>query len=457
MATVACLSAQPPFVAVGYDSGAVELEIFGDGEASATKLPEHHRGGVLCCAFSSGEPSYLLTGGADGCVRLVSCACGPNFARIHAGVSLEAREGAIAGAHGLLVESIAANAACWAAPVGKCVAVGGLPQSDEEAAFPGVQYLGPLLHVVDAVQLCPHVGSLGDRDGGHAAAVAAASFGGVSLWSSQSAEGNELTFERLSAALPASRGGTAADLACDGWARSLVASPDGAWLASWVVLAGETPTKLWLWRVGDGADFECSGFAPSAITSLAWRDDSHALASCCGGVALVWAFSASPRPLAGGAGGGGGGGVLRGGPAGRPPARCVGADGTRLISAAFSPGGTTLACGASDGSVHLFDFDEPRAAAPVSMLTASAPRVEQHAALRWGCAPARGAHVEHLLWAGERVLVAAGYTSEGIAAWDVGRAREGRDDFAEPARGSTTAGSTSTANARAPGKRPRDG
>ena len=86
-----------------------------------------------------------------------------------------------------------------------------------------------------------------------------------------------------------------------------------------------------------------------------------------------------------------------------------------MISAAFSPGGDVLACGASDGSVHL--FMGTRSDAPVQ----AGSRREESATVRWVCEEAHGAPVEHLRWAGEGVLAAASYSSERIALWDFRR------------------------------------
>ena len=124
-----------------------------------------------------------------------------------------------------------------------------------------VARLGLLDHAVDALQLVAPAGT-----------VAAATFGGVSLWArggggggAGAASGGEGEYvpEHASEYVPlpprdlaAARGGAAASLQCDGWARSLVASPDGAWLAAWVVVAGLDATassKLWLWRCADGS------------------------------------------------------------------------------------------------------------------------------------------------------------------------------------------------------------
>ena len=77
----------------------------------------------------------------------------------------------------------------------------------------------------------------------------------------------------------------------------------------------------------------------------------------------------------------------------------------RLLAAAYEPRGDLLACGASDGAVLLF---APRAAGG-----------RQQAVLRW--AAGFGEPVAHLVWASEGVIMAAGYASEGVAAWDLRR------------------------------------
>ena len=318
---LACDSRNPASttIAIGFDDGEVHLQTLLHGVA-ASKLLYRHGGAVLCCAFStSSELPVLVTGGADG---QIVCSNGVDFFK----TKLIAQAGATAGAAGVLIESVTANAEYWAAPVGRFVAVGKLPsimakggagaglasRSLRPSSEPA--YLGPLVHVVDAVQLLDGAGS--SLEASPRSLLAACSFGGLRLWNSAQAP----SCDGLSSAAPvdkpdaptrrllpppsfalapspvAARGGPdGTQLACDGWARSLAASPDGAWLASWVVVAGDAPTRLWLWRTADGADFECCGY-DSSITALAWSGDSHALATCSGGECLVWRFPPSPPP-----------------------------------------------------------------------------------------------------------------------------------------------------------------
>lgn len=252
-------------IAIGFEDGDVVVT----SSAEASSLRQHHRAAVLSAAFSTHRHSpYLITGGADGCVCLCNDGCVERVELPHRSLS-----GATAGSAGFLIESIAADSHHWVAAVGKYIVLGSLqyPQA--------LQYLSPLVHAIDAVQLCPFPRALdapnNARNEKHLGSmVAAAAFGGVSLWgpTTPSMEEQDDTraapppppsCERIRAKLPAARtcssgsggsgsGGSSGDLGCDGWARSLVASPDGAWLAAWVMIAGDEPTKLWLWRTSDG-------------------------------------------------------------------------------------------------------------------------------------------------------------------------------------------------------------
>ena len=421
VALVGCVALHRPsqLLAVGFDSGSLDLHAVGtDGVSNPrlTTLAALHAGGILCAAFSS-DGSLLLTSGTDGRIQFIECELmGSKSAALVGTVALVSQDGATSGAEGLHIESIVADGELWLAPVGKRIAVGRLSRQGDGI----VQYVGPLHHAIDAVQLLP---ALGSGDGG----IAAASFGGVSLWRHAEASGTgdasdgACVYVERAPRLCAARCSHDGDLACDGWARSLVSSPDGEWLASWVMIAGDEPTKLWLWRTSDGADFECGGFSsPLGICALAWRADSHALCSCCGAEALVWAF---PQPYAPSAEAARGGEVAarraqREGPAGRAPLKFQSGNGhSPFLSAAFSPDGFWLACGTADGHVLLFAANE---AAGTQAASGRVP----HAQYRWALVSGglgRASPVEHLLWVTDMRLLASGPSMQGVATWEVAR------------------------------------
>ncbi|EOD35435.1 hypothetical protein EMIHUDRAFT_449218 [Emiliania huxleyi CCMP1516] len=324
----------PPtgLVAVAFESGACHLLAtpadtdYADSTPSALScLSVGHQRGTRCLAFATTTATdavALVSGGDDGCVHIETCHV--NSARV-AGrgcqdchgqaqvatsaprdcpIEAERESGATTKRRRLLIDEVVADSTHWAVPLGRSVCVGLL-----------------------------------------------------------------------------SSGQAAAPASCDGWARSLVASPDGAWLAAWVVVAGLDATassKLWLWRCADGspsptrprpsdvrhvsatcpprADFECGGFG-APISALAWRPDSACLASCSGSEVLLWRFGAATAAARSSA--------LPSGPAGRAPRRLDARGSRRLVSAAFRADGAWLACGASDGSLHLFACEDGASAARV--------------------------------------------------------------------------------------------
>ena len=311
---------------------------------------------------------------------------------------------ATAGATGVLCETIVVDDKHWACPVGKFIAIGILPQTIDDASAP--EYLGPLLHVIDAVELLPCLSSppLERR-------VAAATFGGVCLWErrfrnsdSERSTGAQLWDYTRFGSLPAARASPDADLACDGWARSLVASPDGEWLAAWVTVASEAPNKLWLWRTADGADFECVGFH-GPITALAWRADSCQLVTCSGNEVKLWTFQAT-RTVAHTSL------ILRGGPGGRAPEihRCPSI--THYASAAFGclcpspsvPNLHVLACGTACGKLVVITL--PPEASGTCSHTAGTSVCTGRAVMQVLDSTLKGA-VTHLAWATGGFLVCA--------------------------------------------------
>lgn len=295
--------------------------------AAATPLERHgHNGGTLALQHSK-TGRMLISGGGDGYIRLWTtgayvgeCTASPVAVRIDA-------PGAIRSRNSTLVESVSTNEELWAAAAGKAVACGEVSTDagcSESGAAPG--YLQPLTHHVDSVLLL--------ADG----RLAAASFGGVFLWSREQC--------RCAARQPEPRvpiGPCTQVLAFDGWARSLAAAPAGAWLA-----ATTEKATMRLWRVRDCADFVISGYG-GPVEALAWRDDSTQLACSSGQVCTVWPFARGG-----------------GGPAGGAPSKYTAA--ARISCLAFASGGGPLAIGDVQGNVYLVrrgsgDHGAPPAAA----------------------------------------------------------------------------------------------
>ena len=106
---------------------------------------------------------------------------------------------------------------------------------------------------------------------------------------------------------------------------SLVLAPNGKWAC-----AGFQDASIHLWRLWSGDDLSMSGY-PAKIEHLAFRDDSHWMASACLDELTVWDFSGR-------------------GPKGTRPA--AGTAHERHISCLmWEPGGTRLLTGGADGRV----------------------------------------------------------------------------------------------------------
>ena len=275
---VACMCmVTPSVVAIGSDDGALHMFALPLQPPFHDHRPSHHAGGTLCLVSVVAEGAdagqLIISGGGDGFVRAIRYQ-GGSVELVRCWKLLLSSGGAI-GVHGLLVDCISASTTCWAALTGRTVAIGFLSQS----ATASVVTLAPAAHVHDALQILP--------DG----SIATASFGGLSLWRRSVGGGSGTARYHRTAPLPAARHSPDADLACDGWARSLSASPDGEWLAAGV---NGTRPALWFWRVADGADFECGGFEGPGVSILAWSSDSTMLASAVADQVHVWSLRRPP-------------------------------------------------------------------------------------------------------------------------------------------------------------------
>ena len=380
---VTAVGSHGSIIAVGFSSGV--LQIF-DAQGGLISQDHRHKDALMSVAVVD-DGDTVVTGGVDGYV-VVSVSCGPRTAST-AWLLLKA------GRHGLHIEHLAATSDCWAALVGREVAVGPIG----EAAVERLVYLGPLPNAADGLAIV-----------GGGSIVAAASFGGLTLWRRHAPESGSETGCALgylrAEPLAAARRSHVADLACDGWARSLVASPDGAWLAAGVTEASKT--TLWLWRVVDGADFECGGLR-GEVLAIEWSSDSHLCATCSTGTStvFVWRFGARSSGADGTsqavkrarmtpALGASGVRMATTSPAGQPPHRLRLSQG-RPIALAFQPhtsAASVLACGGDDGAIELFTLQ----------------RGVDSVLLRWSPPTHRPAPpLDHLLWCDANLLIAASH------------------------------------------------
>jgi WD40 repeat protein len=109
---------------------------------------------------------------------------------------------------------------------------------------------------------------------------------------------------------------------------ALALAPNGKWAC-----AGFQDSSIHLWRLWSGDDLSMSGY-PAKIEHLAFRDDSHWMASACLDELTVWDFSGK-------------------GPKGSRPATGNAHD--RHISClAWEPGGTRLLSGGADGRLVMW-------------------------------------------------------------------------------------------------------
>lgn len=335
---VLCMAATGT-LALGLHAGAIAL--LTERGLESRRL-DGHAGGTLALATSTASDgrNYLVSAGADGCVRIWSVETG-------AQLSAHPLDGGTRGVHGCLVDTLSVSGPLWAAAMGRCARVGAV---DGAAAVAVVACLGPHTHAIDAV--CWVEAGGGGAPAAAQAQLAVASFGGVTLWrrvggdeaADSSAAAAPPRFERVGS-LPACRSSPLATLSFEGWPRTLTAAPGGGgWLAASASLAVDEPQHVRLWRMSDGADFVCAGHT-GQVRALCWSADARLLASCSGATAAVWRF----RPS-------------QGGPAGTPPLRCAGPAGATLSAAAFAPARDYLACGASDGSLSCFEV-QPAAGA----------------------------------------------------------------------------------------------
>ena len=371
-----CVAISASQLAIGLESGDVLLYRHGIDEP--TRLPGHD-GGVACVAFDP-DGVHLVCSGVNGSLRVTQCAR-PSESMITYSPAPSSSSNAHKRTPIASIDMICCSRNFYAAPVGKSIAIG-------KFASPSISWIGETENIIDGVQIVDD------------SLVFGASFGGLKVWHAGE------NCKRYSDRLPAANRSATADLAVAGWARSLLASPSGAWLAAWVTVAGSesSASRLWLWRTSDGADFECGGFN-GPLDALAWSADSRLLATCCGSEATVWFFGSSSA-----------------GPAGRTPTKLRASCGqdvpeVRLLSAAFSPDARNLACGTKDGAVVVFSLLPDAVAQAGEQATPRAWRPKRPALVqrpRTSCdgedADAKLGPIEHVGWweSTPGLLVAAG-------------------------------------------------
>ncbi|KAL1522732.1 hypothetical protein AB1Y20_017706 [Prymnesium parvum] len=316
MGITALRGSQTGAIAIAYSSGRVALS--SDVEEDDWVTVDAHQGGTLALAFA--EPSQqqrgstlLLSSGADGkvCVWPLSLT---SPVRSHA---LQCA-GATTGSYGVVIDNLAADDTIWAVAMARCVVIGWHSDSREPESLP------PLAHAIDDLTI------LGDGT------VAAATFGGVTLFHKQ--HGPTSTFECYARVrpLPAAPQSGDVTLGFNGWARSLCASPNGAWLASHAAASGREKPSLWLWRTSDGADFECRGLGCS-IAAMCWSPASDLLATWAGSTLSILQFGSR-------------------GPAGTSPLRHSLAEDEVVLVATFDPSGKALVCGTERGLLVTVDM-----------------------------------------------------------------------------------------------------
>ena len=109
---------------------------------------------------------------------------------------------------------------------------------------------------------------------------------------------------------------------------SLVVAPNGKWCC-----AGFQDASIHLWKLWSGDDLSMSGY-PAKVEHLAFRDDSHWMASACLDELTIWDFSGR-------------------GPNGTRPASGTAHEG-HISAMAWEPAGSSLLTGGSDGRIVLW-------------------------------------------------------------------------------------------------------
>lgn len=127
---------------------------------------------------------------------------------------------------------------------------------------------------------------------------------------------------------------------------SLAIAPNGRWAC-----AGAQDASIHLWRLWSGDDLSMSGY-PSKIEYLAFRHDSHWMASACLGEITFWDFSGR-------------------GPKGTRPASGEAHD-RHITALTWQPAANVLASGCADGRIALW----PSPRKPGQQLTPSATTVD---------------------------------------------------------------------------------
>mmetsp|Transcript_59628 Transcript_59628/g.132779 ORF Transcript_59628/g.132779 Transcript_59628/m.132779 type:complete len:266 (+) Transcript_59628:170-967(+) len=252
MCSVTALCSEERTVAVGYSSGCLTLFIWSPissigGDSARPPVAEFacdaHAGGTLGVVLThSTQRQLIISSGGDGWVRVWGTELGvPLFA--HAVIGADATRGP----YGMLLELLVADPLVWATAAGRSVVVGQLHMPGQDMPGKGTLTMEPLPHAIDDLQLLPN------------GTIAVASFGGVTLFHRTASDTKHSTvrtptqsctipngyptlptmhYIRVAGSERTRRDDIGASLPFNGWVRSLLASPNGKWLAAHVSAAG---------------------------------------------------------------------------------------------------------------------------------------------------------------------------------------------------------------------------
>ena len=277
----------------------------GDGRVASPELAERqaHEGTVLCATAHPGGDG-VLTGGDDGAV------C---WTRADGGERLYYRRGR-------WIDALAASAAS-----GLIGFASGREAHVRDAADPAFERVMRHERSVAALAFDPR----GRR-------LAAATYGGVTLWWARIAEQTPQTLK---------------------WAGSHIGvawSPDGRFIVS-----AMQENALHGWRLADGKDMRMGGY-PAKVRSLAFLSRGRLMASSGAAAAVVWPFAGADGPM------------------GKEAVQVAYAEGGEVCRVAAALAGSRLAGGRTDGSVWVAELGGqgvfelvPPSDAPISALAVS--------------------------------------------------------------------------------------